>query len=60
MTVEAAHSKHRRRDVLPLRADLVEALRADLTHKAPQALAFNVPDKPAAMLAADLADRRTA
>ncbi len=45
VAVEAAYSKHRRRDVLPLRLGLVEALRTHLAAKAPAAPAFKVPDR---------------
>ena len=54
VTIEAAYSKHRREDVLQLRRDLVEALRRHLTNKHPDAPAFSVPDKTAAMIRADL------
>ena len=56
VTVEAAYSKHRRDDVLPLRCELAEALRAHLAMKAADAPAFAVPskDKSAKMLRADL------
>ncbi len=60
VTIEAAYSKHRREDVLQLRRDLVEALRRDLANKLPDAPAFSVPTKTAAMIRADLeAARRT-
>jgi len=45
LTVKAGYSKHRREDVLPIRAELVELLRAHGERKAPAALLFNMPDK---------------
>ena len=53
--VEAAYSKHRRRDTLPLRPDTAEALRGFLAGKKPTDRAFTVPGKTANMLRADLA-----
>ena len=55
VTVAAAYSKHRREDVIQLRQDVADALRAHLVLKGPAASAFNVPAKPAKMLRADLA-----
>lgn len=49
VTVEAAYSKHRRQDTLPLRAELAEALRSFLATLMPGVLAFRIP-----------ADRKTA
>jgi len=43
VSVEAAYSKHRRRDTLPLRPDMAEALRGFLAGKLPTARAFNMP-----------------
>ena len=43
VTVAAAYSKHRREDVLPLRPDTVELLKAYLATKLPAANAFGVP-----------------
>jgi len=56
VTVEAAYSKHRRRDVLPLRPELAVALRAYLTTKAPGAAVFALPHwlKPIKMFKPDL------
>jgi integrase len=54
--LEAEHSKHRREDILPLRVDTAELLKTFLGGKLPIALAFRVPDKPAKMLRADLAE----
>jgi len=45
VTVEAAYSKHRRRDVLPLRADTAAELRAFLAGKMPNAAAFALPNR---------------
>jgi integrase/recombinase XerD len=56
VTVEAAYSKRRRDDVLPLRAEVAERLRALLTCKLPGAPAFDMPkvDKLSRMVKADL------
>ncbi len=43
VTVEAAYSKHRRQDVLPMRAELAESLRGLLATKAPAAPVFRMP-----------------
>jgi len=45
VTVEAAFSKHRRRDVLPLRLDTAAELRGFLAGKLAAATAFNMPSK---------------
>ncbi len=57
VTVEAAYSKHRREDVLPLRPDTAAKLKAHLARKAPAAPAFALPkpDYMVKMLRADLA-----
>ena len=61
VTVLAAYSKHRREDVLPLRADTAAELRELLALSMPDALAFNVPrGRCAAMFRADLAAARAA
>ena len=62
VTVEAAYSKHRRRDVLPLRLALAEALKAHLMFKSPDAPVLNVPDRgrSARMIRADLKAARAA
>jgi len=52
--VAAAYSKHRREDVLPLRKDTTAELVAFLASKSPEASAFRLPSKPAAMLRVDL------
>jgi integrase len=55
VTVEAAHSKHRRRDVLPLRPDVAADLRAWLAGRPADGPVFAVPDKAFIMLYQDLA-----
>ncbi len=56
VVVKAAYSKRRREDRLPLRADTADVLRDAFALKTPEARAFQVPDKTAKMLKADLAD----
>jgi len=58
VTVEAAYSKHRRQDTLPLRPDTANELQSFLSGKMPNANAFNMPkaDNVVKMLRADLAD----
>jgi Phage integrase family len=60
VTVEAAYSKRRREDELPLRPETVCLLRTHLAKKLPSAKAFNFPRKEdtADMLRADLAAAR--
>ena len=62
VSVEAASSKRRRRDELPLRPELADALKTFLIAKLPMALAFHVPpsDQTADMLRADLTAARQA
>ncbi|MHC4718569.1 MAG: tyrosine-type recombinase/integrase [Planctomycetota bacterium] len=63
VTVEAGYSKHRREDVLPLRADTAAELRDFLAVKLSDAAAFNMPIRrhdSSAMWKADLADAREA
>ena len=60
VTVQAAASKHRREDVLPLRPDTAAAIGELLALATPEAKAFKVPGKTAKMLRADLAPARTA
>ena len=63
VAVEAGYSKHRRRDVLPLRRDTAADLRNLLACKLPDAPAFNVPvDKHESVdvFRADLAAGRAA
>ncbi len=56
VTVEAAYSKRRRQDTLPLRTDTAASLREFLGHKLPTARAFNLrtSDKTADMMRTDL------
>jgi integrase len=58
VTVEAAYSKHRRQDTLPLRPDTVQEIKAFVSGKMPHTEAFNLPckDNMVKMLRADLAD----
>ena len=58
VTVQAAYSKRRRQDVLPLRPDTAEALRNALGGKTAQAAAFRIPTsyRTSRMIQADLAD----
>ena len=61
VTVEAGYSKHRKEDVLPLRSETSEELRAFFAGKLPGAKAFGgrygkLTDKTAAVLRADLED----
>jgi len=61
VTVKAAYSKHRREDVLPLRADTATELQEFFKGKLPTAKAFGgkykrLTDKTANMLKADLAE----
>ena len=61
VTVAASYSKHRRQDVLPLRADTTAELHEFLACKMPGTLAFNVPKgkhDAADMFRADLAAAR--
>ena len=60
VTVQAAYSKHRRKDVQPIRRDLADLLRPWLTGKKPGCPAFNMPDKPVKLVSADLAAARDA
>jgi len=56
VTVEAGHSKRKRRDSLPLRSETADTLRHYMANKTPTARAFNIPDSTitATMLRADL------
>jgi integrase len=56
VTVEAAYSKRRRKDVLPLRAELAEDLQKIMATLTPQTPVFNLPREDAIidMLRADL------
>ena len=52
--VTAAYSKRRREDVQPIRRDLADVLRPFLTGREPGRPVFNLPDKTAPMIKADL------
>jgi integrase len=54
VTIEAAYSKHRRQDILPLRADTAKKLESFLSDKMPGVRVFNMPDKTADMIKQDL------
>ena len=54
VTVEAAYSKHRRKDVQPIRRDLADALRPWLAGKPSAQPVFCIPHDAAKMLRADL------
>ena len=54
VTVTAAYSKRRREDVQPIRRDLADVLRPFLTGREPGRPVFNLPDKTAPMIKADL------
>ena len=58
VTVAAAYSKHRRDDVVPMRADLAQVMAAYVADKAADGRLFRLPDKPADMLKADLRQAR--
>ena len=60
ITLQAAYSKHRRQDILPLRPDTANELQVFLSGKMPKVAAFNIPkaDDVAKMLRADLADTK--
>jgi len=61
VTVEAAYSKHRRDDVLPLRPETAATLREYTKGKLPTAAVFRMPlDRGAKMLRLDLAAARGA
>ena len=60
VTVEAAYSKHRRRDEQPIRRDLADLLGPWLATRRPGKPAFNMPDKPVKLILADLAAAREA
>ena len=55
VTVEAAYSKHRRRDVQPIRPDLAPTLKAWLKGKVAGARLFTIPRRSAEMIRRDLA-----
>jgi integrase len=60
VTVQAAYSKHRRKDVQPIRRDLADILGPWLVAKQPGRPVFSgMPDKTAKMMRKDLADAKT-
>jgi integrase len=60
VTVQAAYSKHRRKDVQPIRRDLADLLGPWLEAKQPGRPAFSsMPDKTAKMMRKDLAEAKT-
>ena len=60
VTIEAGYSKHRRRDVQPIRPDLADRLRPWLATRPAGRPVFTVGDRTAEMLRADLAAAKTA
>ena len=54
--VETAYSKHRRKDILPLKADLAAEMQAYLADRPPKAKVFSVTDKTSYLIKADLLD----
>jgi len=58
LAVEACYSKRRRYDVIPLRSDTMVELKRYLTTKIPHCKAFNVPERTADMLKADLEEAK--
>ena len=54
--VEAGYTKNRRKCTLPLRENTAEEFKHFLKGKMPNVQVFNIPDKPAKMIQADLAD----
>jgi len=58
VSVLAAYSKHRRDDTLTLKQETTQELKAYFSGKLPSARAFNMPEKTAKMLRADLAAAR--
>jgi len=60
VTVQAAYSKHRRKDVQPIRRDLADLLRPWLTGKEAGRPVFAMPDKPIKLIRTDLDAAREA
>jgi integrase len=58
--VQAAYSKHRRKDVQPIRRDLADLLRPWLTGKEAGRPVFAMPDKPIKLIRTDLDAAREA
>jgi len=55
VTVEAAYSKHRRRDVQPIRREFAEMMMEFVKGRPTRARLFPMPSKPVEMLPVDLA-----
>jgi len=60
VTVQAAYSKHRRKDVQPIRRDLADLLRPWLAGKEAGRPVFAMPDKPIKLIRTDLDAAREA
>jgi integrase len=60
VTIDAAYSKHRRKDVQPIRRDLADVLEPWLSERQPGQPVFAMPDKPVKLVQADLDAARTA
>ena len=58
VTLQAAYSKHRRQDILPLRPDTTNELQGFLSDKMPGVKAFDMPYKTAKMIYKDLKDAK--
>jgi len=58
ITIEAGYSKHRRRDVQPIRSDLADVLRGWIEGKTAGQPVFTIPDDPAEMMRRDLQSAR--
>ncbi len=56
LMVETAYSKHRRKDLLPLKPDLAAEMQTYLANKLPNDKVFCVTDKTSYMIKADLLD----
>ena len=56
VTVEAAYSKHRDQDTIPIKPETANTLRDFFRGKLPLTAAFNVPERTADMFQDDLAD----
>jgi len=60
VTIEAAYSKHRRRDEQPIRRDLADLLKPWLKGRKRGQPVFKMPDKPVKLIQADLKAAREA
>lgn len=56
--IKAEHTKNKKPALLPVKAALMDRIKAHLSSKLPTAKAFNVPDKAALVLQRDLAEAR--